>query len=114
MAAFHRRGVELPPPMVVADSWFSDSKLMRHVAATHGGTLLVEGKSTYVFELADGRQVKGSDLQQSGDWPWRDSPQVPGVRYVRLRAASPTYGAVTLIVVRAPRPKPNTDSAGEP
>jgi hypothetical protein len=32
------------------------------VAATHGGSLLVEGKSTYVFELADGRQVKGSDL----------------------------------------------------
>jgi hypothetical protein len=28
MAAFRRRGVELPPPMVVADSWFSDSKLM--------------------------------------------------------------------------------------
>jgi hypothetical protein len=29
MAAFRRRGVALPPPMVVADSWFSDSKLMR-------------------------------------------------------------------------------------
>ena len=99
MAAFRRRGVELPPPMVVADSWFSDSKLMRHVATTHEGTLLVEGKSTYVFRLADGRQVKGEDLQHQRDWPWRDSPQVPGVRYVRLRATSPTYGAVTLIVV---------------
>jgi hypothetical protein len=33
--------------MVVADSWFSDSKLMRHVATTHEGTFLVEGKSTY-------------------------------------------------------------------
>src|SRR5262249_6888184 len=63
MAAFRRRGVELSPPMVVADSWFSDSKLMRLVAATHEGTLLVEGKSTYVFALPDGRQVKGSDLQ---------------------------------------------------
>jgi hypothetical protein len=51
LAAFRRRGVALPPPMVVADSWFSDSKLMRHVATTHQGTLLVEGKSTYVFEL---------------------------------------------------------------
>ena len=28
VAAFCRRGVALPPPMVVADSWFSDSKLM--------------------------------------------------------------------------------------
>jgi len=103
VAAFRRRGVALSPPMVVADSWFSDSKLMRLVAATHEGTLLVEGKSTYVFALPDGRQVKGSDLQQSGNWPWRDSPQVPGVRYVRLRATSPTYGAVTLIVVSEPR-----------
>jgi hypothetical protein len=102
IAALRRRGVHLSPPIVVADSWFSDSKLMRRVATTHGGTLLVEGKSTYVFELADGRQVKGSDLQQPNDWPWRDSPQVLGVRYVRLRATSPTYGAVTLIIVHEP------------
>src|SRR5215831_6600649 len=60
MAAFRQRGVELPPPMVVADSWFSDSKLMRHIATTHQGTVLVEGKSTYTFALSDGRQVKGS------------------------------------------------------
>jgi hypothetical protein len=92
----------LPPPMVVADSWFSDSKLMRHVATMHQGTFLVEGKSTYVFELPDGRQVKGHDLQQHRDWPWRYSEQVPGVRYARLRATSPTYGAVTLIVVEEP------------
>jgi hypothetical protein len=99
LAAFRRRSVILPPPMVVADSWFSDSKLMRHVATTHQGTFLVEGKSTYVFRLPEGRQVKGEDLQQQREWPWRDSPQVPGVRYARLRATSPTYGAVTLIVV---------------
>jgi hypothetical protein len=103
VAAFCRRGVALPPPMVVADSWFSDSKLTRLVAATHRGTLLVEGKSTYIFELPDGRQVKGNDLQQSSDWPWRHSEQVPGVRYARLRATSPTYGAVTIIVVSESR-----------
>jgi hypothetical protein len=103
IAALRQRGVELPPPMVVADSWFSDSKLMRHVAAIHHGTLLVEGKSTYVFDLADGRQVKGYDLQQDRDWPWRDSLQVPGVRFARLRAISSTYGAVTLIVISEPR-----------
>jgi hypothetical protein len=102
MAAFRRRGMELPPSMVVADSWFSDSKLMRHMATTHQGTLLVEGKSTYVFTLADGRQVKGEDLQHQREWPWRDSPQIPGVRYVRLRATSPTYGAVTGIIVEEP------------
>src|SRR5438093_2364007 len=78
VAAFRRRGVDLPPPMVVADSWFSDSKLMNHVARMHQGTFLVEGKSTYTFELPDGHQVKGSDLQQPRKWPWRDSPQVPG------------------------------------
>jgi DDE superfamily endonuclease len=102
VAAFRRRGVALPPPLVVADSWFSDSKLMRHVATTHQGTFLVEGKSSYVFDLPDGHQVKGHDLQHR-EWPWRDSPQVPGVRYARLRATSPTYGTVTLIVVKAPR-----------
>jgi hypothetical protein len=99
VAAFRRRGVALPPPMVVADSWFSDSKLMRHVATTHQGTFLVEGKSIYVFELLDGRQVKGHDLQQQRDWPWRHSLQVPGLRYARLQATSPTYGTVTILVV---------------
>jgi hypothetical protein len=102
VAAFRRRGVALPPPMVVADSWFSDSKLMRHVATTHEGTFLVEGKSTYTFALPDGHQVKGSDLQQPSDWPWRESPHVPGVRYVRLRVTSPTYGAVTIVIVHEP------------
>jgi hypothetical protein len=102
MAAFRRRGVALPPPMVVADSWFSDSKLMYQVATTHQGTFLVEGKSSYVFALSDGRQVKGHDLQQHREWPWRSSEQVPEVRYARLRASSPTYGAVTLIVVEEP------------
>src|SRR4029434_4307219 len=63
----------------------------------------VEGKSTYVFTLPDGCQVKGSDLQQARDWPWRSSPQVPGVRYARLRATSATYGTMTLIVVSEPR-----------
>jgi hypothetical protein len=103
ITALHRRGVELPSPMLVADSWFGDSKLMRHVATTHQGTFLVEGKSTYVFDLPDGRQVRGHDLQQHGEWPWRSSEQVPGVRYARLRATSPTYGAVTLIVVDEPK-----------
>jgi hypothetical protein len=100
IAALRRRGVALPPPMLVADSWFSDSKLMRHVATTHQGTLLVEGKSTYVFVLPDGRQVKGHDLQTPSAWAWRHSPQTPGVRYVRLRATSPTYGAVTITIVK--------------
>jgi hypothetical protein len=41
-------------------------------------------------------------LQQPGEWPWRESPQVPGVCYVRLRATSPTYGAVTIVIVHEP------------
>jgi hypothetical protein len=73
LAALHRRGSALPPPMVMTDSWFNDSKLMGHVAATHQGTFLVEGKSTYVFTLPDGRQVKGGDLQYQREWPWRHS-----------------------------------------
>ena len=48
-AAFGRRGLELPAPMVVAESWFSDSKLMQYVGDQHQGTLLVEGKQSYTF-----------------------------------------------------------------
>ena len=102
LAAFARRGVALPPPLVVADSWFSDSKLMQHVGQTHGGILLVEGKQSYVFTLADGRQIKGQDLIQGEVWPWRQHPWEPRVRYARLRATSPTYGQVTVVVVDEP------------
>src|SRR5256886_3392864 len=35
LAAFRRRGVELSPPMVVADSWFGDSKLMHQIGRAH-------------------------------------------------------------------------------
>jgi hypothetical protein len=63
VAALRKRGIELPPPILVADRWFGDSKLMRHIAAMHRGAFLVERRSTSVFELPDGRQVKGQDLQ---------------------------------------------------
>ena len=99
LAAFRRRGVHLPPPMVVADSWFSDSKLMQYVEAQHQGTLLVEGKQSYTFLLANGQKVKGSDLIHGAGWQWRQSPWEAGVFYVRLRATSPTYGPVTLVIV---------------
>ena len=49
LAALKRRGLTLPSPIVVADSGLSDSKLMQHVGRTHEGTLLVEGKQSYVF-----------------------------------------------------------------
>lgn len=49
LAALERRGLELPAPIIVGDSWFSDSKLMSHVRQQHQGTLLVEGKQSYTF-----------------------------------------------------------------
>ena len=102
LAALQRRGLRLPPPMVVADSWFSDSKWMQQVATHHQGTLLVEGKSTSVFLLPDGRKVKGDDLVHRPDWHWRESPWEPRVRYARLTATSPTYGEVTVVIVDEP------------
>jgi hypothetical protein len=102
VAAFRRRGVALPAPMVVADSWFSDSKLMQYVSAQHQGTLLVEGKQSYTFVLANGHKVKGGDLIHGEGWQWRQSPWEPGVSYVRLRATSPTYGEVTIVIVDEP------------
>jgi hypothetical protein len=101
LTAFRHRGLALPPPMLTGDSWFSDSKLMTYVHQQYQGTLLVEGKTTYSFTLADGRQVHGADLIE-GPWRWRDHPWERGVRYVRLRATSPTYGAVTLVIVDEP------------
>jgi len=106
LAACAKRGVTLPAPMVVADSWFSDSKLMRHVANAHQGTLLVQGKRSYTFTLEDGRKVKGSDLVKADNWSWQQSLHAPGCRYVRLRAWSPTYGQVLLVVVDKPGEKP--------
>ena len=47
VTALRRHGIELPPPLVVADSWFSDSKFMRYMATTH--------QSTYMFTLPDVR-----------------------------------------------------------
>jgi DDE superfamily endonuclease len=102
MAALCRRGLELPAPLVVADSWFSDSKLMAHVTNTHHGTVLVQGKATYTFTLADGHKVKGADFIHQDDWPWRQSLHARGCRYARLRANSPTYGEVTLLLVDKP------------
>jgi hypothetical protein len=101
LAALGKRGLHLPPPMITADSWFSDSKLMGHVRQRHQGTFLVEGKVTYTFTLADGRHVTGHDFLE-GEWPWRTHPWEPGVSYVRLKAQSPTYGAVTVVIVDEP------------
>jgi hypothetical protein len=106
LAALHRHGRNLPAPLVVADSWFSDSKLMAHMADTHHGTLLVQGKATYTFYLADGRKVKGADLvDEAQDWPFRQSLNARDCRYARLQAKSPTYGAVTVLIVDKPREK---------
>jgi hypothetical protein len=101
LAALRTRGLELPPPIITGDSWFGDSKLMTHIRQQHQGTFLVEGRATYTFTLADGRQVKGYDLLE-GAWPWREHPWEPRVRYMRLRALSPTYGEVTVVIVDEP------------
>ena len=102
MAALRRHGLEVPAPIMVADSWFSDSKRMQHVGETHQGTLLVEGKQSYTFTLANGHKVKGHDLIEGTRWQWRQSPWEPGVYDVRLRATSPTYGQVTIVIVDEP------------
>jgi hypothetical protein len=106
LAVFATRGVTFPAPMVVADRWFSDSKLMRSVANTHQGTLLVQGKRSYPFALEDGRKVKGAALVKPDTWAWQQRLHAPGCRYVRLRAQSRTSGQVLLVVVDKPGEKP--------
>jgi hypothetical protein len=54
-------------------------------APNHPGTVLVEGKTTYLFELPDGRQVKGHDLQQHRDWTCGSKqPKMSGQTWQRL------------------------------
>jgi hypothetical protein len=101
-AALQRLRLQLPAPLVVADRWFGDSKWLAHVALHQHGPLLVEGQSPYVFHLRDGGRVTGRELLSRLDWSWRDSPQVPRVRYVRLTATSPTDGPVTVVIVDEP------------
>jgi len=106
LAALAHRGLKFPPPMVGADSWFSDSKWMRHVTQVHQGTLGVQGKRSYTFTLEDGRKVKGSDWVNVDNWTWQRSLHAPGCRYVRLRAHRRTYGHGLLIGVDKPGEKP--------
>ena len=102
LAAFARRGVQVSAPVLAADSWFSDSDFMIHMEVRHQGTLLVQGKSSYVFRLPDSRRVTGHDFLHEEAWPWRQSLHAPGCRYARLRARSRTFGAVTILIVDAP------------
>jgi hypothetical protein len=101
LAALDKRGLHLPPPLITAESWFSDSKLMGHVRHRHQGPRLVKGKGNYPFPLADGRHVNGHDFLE-GKWSWRTHPWEPHVCYVRVQAQSPTYGAVTVVIVDEP------------
>jgi hypothetical protein len=57
-----RCGLRLPRPLAVADSWFSDAKLRDPIRNQHQGVFVVQGKSSYAFDLPDGRQIKGQDL----------------------------------------------------
>jgi hypothetical protein len=73
-AALQRRHLRLPAPLLVADSWFGDSKLLAHVGLQPHGTMLVEGQRSDVFHLRDGCRVTGRELMRRADGPWRDSP----------------------------------------
>lgn len=94
------RGLKLEKPMAVTDSWFGASDLLERVDSFDKGILLVEGKSSYVFDLPNGERVKGQQfLDSTTQWPWRQSCQVPGMRYARIHAKSPTFGDVTVTIV---------------
>jgi DDE superfamily endonuclease len=95
LAALARRGLELPPPIVVADSWLSDSKLMGHVANSHQGTLLVQGKTTYTFYLEDGRIISKMDAL-SRRWTQSPRARLYSWRHLALATESACAGGVTM------------------
>ena len=103
VAAFRRRGVDLPPPMVVADSWFSDSKLMRHVA-THPPGHVPRGREEYLClrVCPMGARSRATTAaaprlalagERAGAWG----------ALCAVAGDQSNYGAVTLIVVSEPR-----------
>jgi hypothetical protein len=100
--ALPRLGLVWPAPLVVAESWCGDSKWLAPLAPHQHGTMVVEGKRPEVFPRPDGRRVTGQELVTRADWPWRDSLQLPGRRYARLTATSPTYGPGTVILGKEP------------
>jgi hypothetical protein len=79
-AVWRRRCRRWPAPWVVADRWLGASGLMAQVATFPQGLVVVEGKTSDVFSVADGRRVKGHDVLTRVDWRWHDSGQWPGVR----------------------------------
>jgi len=101
-AALQRRRLQWPPPLVVAASWVGDAGLREQVAIHQQGILLVEGKRTEVFDLPDGSRLHGQAFLPRSDWPWREDLHLPGIRYARLRATSPTYGPVTVVIMDQP------------
>ena len=101
-ASLQRRCRGLPPPVVVADRWLGDSAWLEQVHTHQQGAVVVAGKRRSVFALPDGRRVTGADLRTPSDWPWRNSPQVRGLRDARLTAIRATYGRVTRVLVDTP------------
>ena len=51
LAAFGRRGMALPAPLGVADSWFGNSKLMQHVRDAHRVPSVSRGESVLLLYL---------------------------------------------------------------
>jgi hypothetical protein len=100
--AWPRRRLRLPAPLSIADRWCGDSKLRAPVALRLHGTWLVAGTSREVFPWSDGRRGTGQALLPWPHWPWRDCLWLPGRRYARVTATSPTSGPVTVVIVETP------------
>jgi hypothetical protein len=106
LGALGRRGRAWPGPLGGAERWCRDSKWIAHMADPHQGTLLVPGKATYTFVLADGPKGKGAEVvAEEQAWPVRQSLNAPDCRSARRRATRPTSGAVTGIIVAKPGEK---------
>ena len=97
--ALPRLGLAAPPGRGRSWVWRLEAAGARRAPPA---TVVVEGKRTDVFQWSDGRRVTGQELLTRADWPWRDSLQLPRRRYVRLTATSPTFGPVTVVIVKEP------------
>jgi len=100
--AWPRRGLGLPPPLIVAARWCGDAPWRAHVARQPRGTAVVEGQQTAVCRRSDGRRGTGQERLTRPDGAWRDRLQRPGRRDARRTATSPTSGTVPVVIGKAP------------
>lgn len=92
-----KRRIDTDGWFTVLDAWYGSKDLLDTVTSGLRFTMVVEGKANYVFYVDDQR-VHGKDLFELKGVRWHNSTQMPLLRYARVRARSPSFGPLLLLL----------------